>query len=422
MDTKADTPDDASIKLCIAHAASTGAELHSMDISNAFLNAPLDRDVYIHPPKGYEAPVGMVLKLKRSLYGMKDSPKNWQRHLVKTILEFGLHKTPVSPCLFAGDKIVVLFYVDDILFYGERANEFASYMQERFSVRHTVNPEYFCGLCIEYREDRILLHQRPYLEKIIKQFGLNDSKSTKTPMEHRLCLAPSSKPKLEIPYRQLVGSLIYATRTRPDISHAEKALSSVLHSYDETYFRYAKRVLKYLRTTIYYAIENPIKPTSRGVLECYVDADWAESPSRRSTTGFIILLDGCPATWKSKTQSTVAQSTTEAEIIAASEACKEMRYILTLLNHLGYELSVTPTVYIDNASALGIVNGHYPIRRTKHLDVRYFAMLELAESNTFRFQHVATQEQLADFLTKSLPRISFKKATDATLRGVLENQ
>lgn len=152
-------------------------------------------------------------------------------------------------------------------------------------------------------------------------------------MEHKLILKPHVEGKSTMtksPYRQLIGSMMYfMICTRPDIAFAVGVLSKFTSSATDEHYTSAKRVLRYLQATK--DLKLGCNRDEQLDLVAYSDADWASSYDRRSTTGYLIYVGGNLVSWLSKKQSTFALSSTEAEIIAATETMRELLWIQNLL-------------------------------------------------------------------------------------------
>ena len=184
------------------------------------------------------------------------------------------------------------------------------------------------------RGNEITMCQTAYVREILERFGMQDSRAVSTPLDPGTKLEiGEEEPSLEekkLPYRELVGALMYlAVSTRPDIAYAVSYLSQFNSCFRTEHWVAAKRVLRYLRGSDNVGLR--FRRTGKA-LEGFVDADWANCPNdRKSYTGFVFALAGCPITWEARKQRTVALSSTEAEYMALSEAAKEATYLRRLL-------------------------------------------------------------------------------------------
>lgn len=214
------------------------------------------------------------------------------------------------------------------------------------------------------------------------------------------------------PFREAVGSLMYLTgKTRPDIGQAVSYNSRRVENQTDIDVINIKRIFRYLQGTKDYGITYNNQGDVQRV-RAFCDADYAgDLKTRRSTTGYIIEYNGGPISWGSRLQPVTAQSSTEAEYIAASDCTRELLYIKMLLEELtGREIDVE--LNIDNQSAIRLMRTGVFNRRTKHIDVRYRFLNEKVSKNKIRINYVNTNDQLADILTKPLGPIKFKKFRD----------
>ncbi|KOM58517.1 hypothetical protein LR48_Vigan11g155100 [Vigna angularis] len=201
-----------------------------------------------------------------------------------------------------------------------------------------------------------------------------------------------------VPYASAVGSLMYAMIcTRPDIAHAVGAVSRFMANPGEEHWNAVKRVLRYIKGTSDVAL---CFGGSKFIVRGYVDSDYAgDLDKRKSTTGYVFKLAGGVVSWLSKLQTVVALSTTEAEYMAATQACKEAIWIQRLLEELGHKQNKI-TVYCDSQSALHIARNPAFHSRTKHIGVQYHFVREVVEKGDVDLEKICTKDNLADVMTK----------------------
>lgn len=203
--------------------------------------------------------------------------------------------------------------------------------------------------------------------------------------------------------------------TRPDIMCAVGQLSQFLNNPSSKHLLAAKRVLRYLQGTSTYGIMYRPPPLR---LQGYSDADWAgDIDTRRSTTGYIVMLNNGAIAWKSRRQPTVALSTMESEYMALTEATKELKWIRTLLAELGHSNGNSngdepPTdLFSDNQSAIALAKNPVSHARAKHIDIRHHFVREAIQDKVIWVQYIPTTEMTADSLTKALGREKHEKCT-----------
>ena len=219
-------------------------------------------------------------------------------------------------------------------------------------------------------------------------------------------------------YQSLVGSLMYAmTGTRPDLAYAVSQLSQFNAKPTAIHLTAAKRVLRYLKGHADLGITYRDDDNS---LNGYCDTDWGANEDRKSISGYLFMLGGGAISWSSKKQSTVALSSTEAEYIALVQAAKESIWLQRLLSELGWTERDHKVIWEDNQGAIALaVNPEYHAC-TKHIDIQYHFIRECVENDRIKLEYIPTAEQLADALTKIMPRNRHWELTEGMGMGKLE--
>ncbi|XP_020210251.1 uncharacterized protein LOC109795223, partial [Cajanus cajan] len=230
---------------------------------------------------------------------------------------------------------VILTYVDDLVLAGEDLDEINNVKQilhKEFGIKDLGQLKFFLGLEVARSAKGICLNQRKYALDLLQDTGLLASKPCSTPMDHTNHLHKASGPMFEdvTKYRRLLGRLIYLTNTRPDISYAVGKLSQSLDCPTVAHYQAALRVLKYIKNApgkgLFFPVASDLKLTG------YTDSDWSTCiDSRRSTSGFCFFLGQSLISWKSKKQSVVSRSSSEAEYRAMALATCESQWIVYLL-------------------------------------------------------------------------------------------
>ena len=269
------------------------------------------------------------------------------------------------------------------------------------------------GIEVDQTPDNVVMRHTKYIEKLAERFlaGEANRKEHKTPagpelpdlVNNATDAKVKADPALEAEYRSLVGSLLYSAITvRPDISYAVGMLSRALNSPTFRLLDEAKRVLQYLISTkhmgIHYERNMPIR------LYGMTDSDWT---TRRSTTGFAFFLGGAVISYLSKKQPTIAMSSTEAEIMAASQGALEAIYLRMLLADIGQIIDLPTDLYVDNKGVIDISQDYLVNERTKHIERRHFKIRELVLDAILRIQYIASADNIADIFTKPLDKKSF---------------
>ncbi|PKI35625.1 hypothetical protein CRG98_044079 [Punica granatum] len=221
-------------------------------------------------------------------------------------------------------------------------------------------------------------------------------------MEQHHRLSTSSSDLLTDPakYRRLIGRLIYLTITRPEISYSLHILAQFMQEPRQDHWDAAIRVLRYLKQSPGHGIF--LRPTSLK-LEAFSDSDWASCPlTRRSITGYFIMLGGCPVSWKTKKQTTVSRSSAEAEYRAMAATVSEVIWLRNLLSSLEVKLTTPTPLFCDNQAALHIAANPVFHERTKHIEIDYHFVREHLKSSVVATDYLPTRLQLADIFTKAL--------------------
>ena len=267
----------------------------------------------------------------------------------------------------------------------------------------------------------LALSQALYIDKILARFNMENSKKGTLPSRHGVHLSKEQSPKTlkqkermsMIPFASAVGSLMYAMLcTRPDIFYAVEIVSWYQSDSGEEHWISVKHILKYLRRTKDYMLVY-----SSGSLETigYTDSDFqGDIDSRKSTSGYVFTLNGGAICWRSVKQTCVADSTTEAEYVAASEAAKEAIWLKMFL----LDLQVIPsadrpiTLYCDNSGAIAQSNEPRYHKKQKHIERKYHLIRDIIERGDTVVTKIASEENLADPFTKTLPVRVFEKHVD----------
>lgn len=240
---------------------------------------------------------------------------------------------------------------------------------------------------------------------------MNNAKTVSVPADPNVVLTPvtcDSDVRIDIPYREAVGSLLFAAIiSRPDIAYAVSNVSKYLNRHDNSHWNAVKRIIRYLVGTVNYGIlyESDINNLS---LLGFSDADFASDiETRRSTAGYLFKLAKGPITWSSQREKLVTLSTTESEYVAAAIATKEAVWIRKLLGDLNFVQSDATILFVDNMSAIRLSKNPEFHKRTKHIDVKYHFIREKVSDGEINVKYVHTGEQQADFLTKALTKEKF---------------
>lgn len=202
-------------------------------------------------------------------------------------------------------------------------------------------------------------------------------------------------------FRQLVGALQYLSLTRPDVAFAVNKLSQFMHKPLQLHWQALKRVVRYLKGTIFHGLL--LKRNVPLTLTGFSDADWGGNKDDfSSTTAYVIYLGSNIVSWKSSKQRTVARSSTEAEYRALAHASAEIQWIQNLLHELGVSFAQPPAIHCDNIGATYLSANPVFHSRMKHLALDYHFVRQQVQAGKLKVSYISTKDQLADAMTKPL--------------------
>ena len=408
----------ATLRLMLAIATVRGYELDQMDAVTAFLNAPLEEELYIRVPDGFAAQPGHVLRLTKSLYGLKQAPRYWNKTLHDWLLSKGLQQSKFDSCLYLlPGKLWVAFWVDDFIVMARDVvtkNDFKAAISRQFQMRDLGAINQFLGMTItrDINNGTLTLVSQKHIADILERFGMQDAKPAYTPLPHktvlRACTDDADRLSPACPYRAVVGSLLYvATWTRPDISFAVSQIASFQDNPTNAHWQAAKHILRYLKGTRTLGLTFSANPSSSSsTLTGYADASWGEDlDTRKSQTGYVFMLGNASVSWNSKLQKTVALSSTEAEYVSLSAAVQEALFLRNMLFDLWPDIADTVTLHEDNQSTIRQALNLQSSNRTKHVDIRHHFLKQHIADGEIKLEYIPTADQPADALTKNLDRV-----------------
>ena len=417
-ETFAPVAKQSTVRTVLAIAAGKDLEAEQVDVDTAFLFAPIDDELYIKQPDGFEDAEypNKVCLLRKSLYGTKQAARQWNKTLDDFFRSMDFVRADADPCLYTrtndSEYSAVVVYVDDMIVVSNDSvgvRKIIKELKTKFSIKELGEPRFILG--IEVTRDRsartITLSQRGYILQLAERFRMMNAKPVYLPADANSRLTRAKDDALyitNVPYRELVGSLMYiVTCTRPDIADAVGNVAKYCEQHTSEHWSAAKRILKFLMTTREIALVYDGKKP--GDLIGFADASWAsDEDTRRSTTGYVFMLCGAAVSWRSQRQPTVAGSSTEAEYMGLYFATQEMVWLRRLLKDLKMLKDEPTTVYQDNQGAIAIAKNPVFNSRTKHVDTKYHFSRERVEANELRVEYMPTGTMVANALTKSVAR------------------
>jgi len=415
------------------------------DVTCAFLHAEMDKEVYMQQPRGYvqSGQEGMVCRLKKAIYGCKQASRLFHQQVRRALLGMGAVQADADECLFILRKrdawIKVLVHVDDFaVTFSDRwlHDEIFGKMAEIFDIKNLGELRHFLGIAVQRCEDgSFRLSQEAYIDTILERVGMTGCQPALTPE------APGTKAKLvpltrplegedatmmaAVPYKEAVGALFYIARaTRPEITHACGQVGRFMANPGPDHWQAVRRIYSYLAGTKATALVMRSVGMRVGMhdgrtgLEAYSDADWAGCPTtRRSHTGWLTMLGGSLVAWHSKRQGVVAQSSAEAEYVAAASAANELVWWRSLLVDFGYGMQVQEPVdlWCDNSAAVTMADHSGRFETTKHIEMRMHVLRDYQRRGLVMVQWLSAAHQLADIMTKSVSAKTFRQVVEQIL-------
>lgn len=408
-----------SLRTLLTVGASLDYEIHQTDVVSAYPRSILHAEVYMRIPEGIQAPPGKCLRVLKSLYGLKQSGREWYIEAAKGLAELGLEPTFADACVFIRKdrSLIVGLHVDDMLILAKDITvirEFKRAIAQRWEIKDLGEVKKILGLEVtRNRSTRsIRIAQVAFTDEIVAEYGLTDARVSSTPSGSPDLLEPVSarddgKPADADRYRRLIGQLMYLMRgSRPDVCFVVTRLSRYVAQPAERHWKCALQVVRYLKGTREFGTTYSGSHTGQK-LEGYVDSDYAgDRTDRKSTYGSVFMLYGGPIAWTSKKQASVSTSTTEAEYVALCQGSKEAMWLRKLLQETGFPQllgeSLGVQMYSDNQGCIALAENPESHSRSKHIDVQYHYTRQLVELGTIKLDYCPTKDMLADILTKPL--------------------
>ncbi|WVZ81323.1 hypothetical protein U9M48_028713 [Paspalum notatum var. saurae] len=407
-----------AIRILLAFAASNEFKLFQIDVKSVFLNGFIEEEVYVRQPPGFEHPKfpNRVFKFQKALYGLKQAPRAWYERLRKFLVDQGFQMGSVDKTLFllkhGKDLLIVQIYVDDIIFGGSSytlCSKFFEQMSREFEMSMMGELQFFIGLQIRQIPQGTFVHQSKYTRDLLRKFEMADASPQMTSMSTSTALDADEDGK-EVDqkvYRGMIGSLLYLTATRPVIQCVVGLCAHFQASPRESHRTAIKLNLRYIKFTpefgLWYSADSSLS------LLGFSDSDHAGCRiDRKSTSGTYQFLGTSLVSWSSRKQSSVATSTCEAEYVAAASYCSQILWMLATLRDYGLTYERIP-ILCDSSSAISVAKNPVLHSRTKHIDVRYHFLRDNYEKGMIDIVKVASENQVADILTKPLDLETFAR-------------
>jgi hypothetical protein len=424
-----------SIRLFIALTILWGLKPMQADAPSAFVQAPLDEEVYMRSIPDHEPPPGKIYRLKQSLYGLKQASRNWNKLFVATIQELELIQLREDNCLFIlrgenGDLVLLAIYVDDIYLAtsSDRLEaRMLNHLKKVFGITVLGLPRKLLGLILEWERDAdIPAHSRFYsackisiptaIDKVVQLLEIDASSYRDVPAnpDTRLTKLDCPTPEQLTPetlqiqklYRIIAGSCIWINSTcRPDITFAVNQLCKYMSNPGHVHFQAAVWLIRYLSGTRTWGI----KYTRKGneTIIGYADADFSSDESRHSIYSYMFILANAPISWRVGSQDRIALSTCESEvraIHAMKEAVKQAMWYNKICCEVGLKIENKSPLHIHEDNEACIKYSRNPVRHStmKHLERELYWIQEAVTRGEIELIATPTKLQWADIGTKPL--------------------
>lgn len=407
------------------------------DVTAAYLNADIDGEIFMRINSDIsniispEKHCATYVRLKKCLYGLRQSGRRWYDLLASTLEIQGFRKSEIEPCAFLKEDCWIVTYVDDIVIMSKSQQielSTIAALEEKFGkLQIQQGPNYsFLGLSMTRNDKGLIINQAGYLDKITQEVTgdghkyphRNEFKPTDS--ENNISASDESKRA----FKSLIMKIMYlATRTRPDVIYNAAVLATKTNPTQRD-FQDANRILRYLKATSKLSIFLSDKPLN---IVVFCDAAFNVHADRKSQSGYNIHLndDSGPVLFKSKKQTALAQSSTEAEIIALFEATRNLKLLIDIIKETGTVIQSPAIILEDNAAVIDIITSNKILRgNAKFIDRKYLQTRELVGNGLIKIQYIRTENQVADCLTKALTGSRFTQFREKLFGGIklIENK
>jgi hypothetical protein len=408
-----------SLRLLLSIAGIKKYIVTHIDVKSAFLNGKLDEVIYMKQPPGFENG-NFVLKLNKSLYGLKQAAHIWNNELNKVLTELGFVSCMDDPCLYKYEKnsniCYILVHVDDMMIVANdsKINKFVTNkIATKFEITKLGNIRHYLGLNVERDSSgNFMISQFHYIDKILMESKMENAKPSKYPLSPNYykewAIDDKFLPNNE-EYRKLIGMISFlANNSRPDIATAVNILSQRNEKPKQIDWNELKRMIRYLKSTKYHKLQLSFN-SRKDEFKIFSDANWAEDcENRKSNSGYACLTNGGVISWRCKKQDTVTLSSTEAEYVALSETAKEGIWLTRLREFFNYKEEYMK-ILTDSESSRAMMTGIKVKNRTKHIDTRYHFTRDLVMKKKAKLFYVSTEMNVADMFTKPLGPLRLSK-------------
>ena len=438
----------ATLKVLFALAAANGWYKHVADIGTAFLSHKLPDDInlYVELPPNYlgdgaQRYPGKVARLSSAVYGTANGSAVFHRGLTATLASLGLRPSDQDPCLYLGTfttpdgplYVRLAVYVDDLGIFVDDVHQhlvpyFLSALRERYTVTDSSGIDEILGLAVhtDPTTGDITLTQHQNVRDLLDFSSAHVADDADH--RHSVPVPPGTNLSAHVitdddhaahshlPYRQVVGRILWLSQTRTDIACATHHLTRHLSKWGRASWKCAHSVIQYLARTPSFGLRYRRAHPSPNVLIGYSDASHVDDHSRgKSTIAHMCLLNGAPVLHRARLSPLVCRSTTVSEFCALADCVSEVLWLRDLLATLGHPQDAPTVIHVDNLPCVQMVSGPVPTAAWRSIAARYYFVREHTVGfgspgdddfipRSVDVQWCSTNDQLCDGLTKNLSR------------------
>lgn len=407
----------------IIHIAATlGWCIKGLDVENAYLEAEIDKEIYMTLPTD-TWPTTITVRILKSLYGLKQAGELWNELLDSVIIKIGFRKSIHDSCVYIyrhdDDICFVVIWVDDVILAGN-SNSLVDWVIATVAkafIKITTQDELtkFIGIDLtrDWDEGTITLSQADYAEKVIK----GETGDSSTPLDPTVDYREKGNNDLPA-MNDVVGELRYlADRTRPDLLIPASFLASAATNPSEIHRKGLKKIHKYIRSTVKQGVklggEKAIK------LFSFADCSWITKHDSKSQLGYCLFLNRTSGAIMARTvkDTTVSHSSCEGEVKAIDLAIIIIIWFRGFLDELGFPQKEPTIIYTDSKAAEYLSESYNISHKTAHIVMRLNFIHQEVQKGTVKLKYVNTENQVADILTKQLPTKQFLRLRNFLFKG-----
>jgi len=428
--------------------------IEALDVEAAFLNSPIDEEVYVEIPEGFldedfddieknnETRRLNVAKLLKAVYGTVQAPRCWMKTFAEALIEIGFKRSYVDSCLFiyispeSGEvEAIIVVYVDDAAIGGQpdTVDWVKSEIAKRFNITDLGDLTKHLGVwykkCVDKYGRYMRVSMTDYVKEIVKDYKSYTGKEPREfatpgyPGKTVLKADEEEEAEMHPEYRAMVGKLMWMVKKiGVECTNVARELATQMEKPNTLHWKHVGRFVGYLSKQLeeegMYALKLR-KPKSLKI-EAWCDSDYASNKdNRKSISGNIVTLGGCIVSWTSKTQRTTALSSSEAEYVALALCAAECKFVSMLVDEMTTGQELPFLVHEDNTGAIFMVQNTQVGTRTKHIDVKYHFSKDLVEEGKMKVVYVNSKSNYADLLTKNVREEDFLRLREDIRNGTM---